>query len=168
MEANIDNAMDIVKKAAYRLFYKKYRGYLKDWDEFFSDAQFLAFQKIAKFDASIGTFEGYINMYVEFAAIRILSTNKKQQSNQTTYIGTIDDVGITEKEIPEELDFLVRRAMDIANEPGIWRCDSVRKRLKEELTDLGWSATRTAKAFQEISDAISGTRTKCYAKKEES
>ena len=167
MEATVDNALEITQKAAYRLFYKKYRGCLKNWDEFFSDAQFLVFEKFAQFDPKIGTFEGYINMYVEFAAVRILSTRKRQNDRGVTHIGTIEDVTVVENDVPEELDFVVRRAVEIAQEPGMKRCDSVRRRLKEELRDLGWTASQIATAFREIVDAIGSSRLRAYAKTEE-
>lgn len=166
MDVTIDNALDITKKATYRLFYKKYRGYLKDWDEFYSDAQLLVFQKFAKFDPEIGSFEGYINMYVEYAAIRLLSAKKKRANRGSIeHLGTIEDVSIFYKEVPEELDFILRRAAEIAQEPGMKRSDSIRKRLKNELKKSGWSPEKVTRAFQEINDAIGGTCIRSYAKK---
>lgn len=167
MESTIDNALAITQKAAQRLFYKKYRGYLRDWDEFFSEAQFLVFRKFDKFDPTIGTFEGYINMYVEFAAIRLLSLYKKQLNRPRVHIGTIEDISVTFQEVPEELDFLIRRALELAKDPTVKRTDSCRKRIKAELKQQGWAKDDVQKAFDEISYAVSNRRIRCYAKKDE-
>lgn len=167
MEVTVDNALDIAQKAAYRLFYKKYRGCLKDWDEFFSDTQFLVFQKFAQFDPKIGSFEGYINMYVEFAAVRILSATKKRSDRGVTHIGTIDDVARVSKDLPDELDWVVRKALELFEDPTVTRTDSCRKRLRAELKKQGWKKERIQQAFAEIDQAITGDRTYCYAKKDQ-
>jgi hypothetical protein len=167
MEATIENAMTIVEKAVNRLFYKKYRGRLRDSDELLSDAQMLIFKKFSSYDPKIGSFEGYINMYVEFAAIRLLSTTYKRSLRRKEHIGTIDDVTRISKDIPEGLDDLVRRAIEIFESQKSMRSDSVRRILRSELQAQGWSLPRIQEAFQEIDAAITGDRVYCYAKTEE-